>query len=68
MSRTIAFGNDVNDIEMMRTVGKRVVMADSDSSLITFAGAITDFDLQNSDGVAKHLAEFFNLPLPFEKK
>jgi Cof subfamily protein (haloacid dehalogenase superfamily) len=67
LSRTIAFGNDVNDIEMMRTVGKKVVMADSDSSLITFAGAITDFDLQNSDGVAEHLAGFFNLPSPFEK-
>jgi hypothetical protein len=66
--RTIAFGNDVNDIEMMHTVGKGVVMADSDPSLIPFARGITDFGLLNSDGVAKHLAEYFNLPATFEEK
>ncbi|MCE8158996.1 MAG: HAD-IIB family hydrolase [Candidatus Moeniiplasma glomeromycotorum] len=61
LARTMAFGNDVNDIEMMHTVGKGVVMADSDPSLIPFARGITDFGLLNSDGVAKHLKEYFNL-------
>lgn len=68
LSQTIAFGNDVNDIEMMRKVGKGVVMADSDPHLMPFARGITDFGLLNSDGVAKHLAEYFNLSAVLEEK
>jgi len=54
---------------MMHTaLGRGIVMADSDPYLIPFARGITDFGMHGSDGVAKRLAEYFNLPYPFEKK
>ena len=61
LSRTIAFGNDVNDIELMHTVGKGIVTADSDSYLKTYAYKITDYGMLNSDGVARFLANYFGL-------
>jgi len=52
LSHTIAFGNDVNDIELMHTVGKGIVTADSDNHLKAYAYGITDCGVLNSDGVA----------------
>ncbi|CAG8770551.1 13940_t:CDS:2, partial [Ambispora leptoticha] len=51
-SNTIAFGNDINDVELIRTVGKGIAMADSIHYLKAYAHGITDFGLLNSDGVA----------------
>jgi 5-amino-6-(5-phospho-D-ribitylamino)uracil phosphatase len=61
LSHTIAFGNDVNDIELMHMVGKGIATADSDNYLKTYAYGITDFGVLNSDGVAQFLAKHFGL-------
>ena len=61
LSHTIAFGNDVNDIELMHTVGKGIATADSDNYLKAYAYGITDFGVLNSDGVAQFLTKHFNL-------
>ncbi|CAJ0764436.1 21282_t:CDS:2, partial [Entrophospora sp. SA101] len=47
LSRTIAFGNDVNDIELMHTVGKGIATSDSDNHLKSYAYGITDFGVLN---------------------
>ena len=60
-SNTIAFGNDINDVELIRTVGKGIAMADSVHYLKTYAHGITDFGILNSDGVTKYLSKHFNL-------
>jgi len=61
LSHTIAFGNDVNDIELMHTVGKGIVTADSDNHLKAYAYGITDCGVLNSDGVANFLANYFKI-------
>jgi len=61
LSHTIAFGNDVNDIELMHTVGKGIVTADSDNHLKAYAYGITDCGVLNSDGVARFLTNYFGL-------
>jgi len=61
LSHTIAFGNDVNDIELMHTVGKGIVTADSDNHLKAYAYGITDCGVLNSDGVARFLTNYFEL-------
>jgi hydroxymethylpyrimidine pyrophosphatase-like HAD family hydrolase len=65
LSHTIAFGNDVNDIELMRTVGKGIVTADSDTHLKSYAYGITDHGVLNSDGVARFLANYFGIKEDF---
>ena len=58
----IAFGNDVNDVELIRSVGKGIVTADSDHYLKIYAYGITDPALPvNSDGVADYLTDYFEL-------
>ncbi|CAG8555041.1 2669_t:CDS:2, partial [Ambispora gerdemannii] len=49
LSHTIAFGNDINDIELMHTVGRGIAMADSIPHLKAYAYGITDFGVLNSD-------------------
>jgi hydroxymethylpyrimidine pyrophosphatase-like HAD family hydrolase len=61
LSRVIAFGNDINDIELMHTVGHGVAVADSIPHLKTYAYGITDCGLLNSDGVARYLTKHFSL-------
>jgi len=61
LSHTIAFGNDVNDIELMHTVGKGIATADSESYLKAHAYKITDWGVLNSDGVANFLAKYFKI-------
>ncbi|MCE8162830.1 MAG: HAD-IIB family hydrolase [Candidatus Moeniiplasma glomeromycotorum] len=61
LHNVIAFGNDVNDIELVHSVGKGIVTADSNDYLKTYAYGITDFGLFNSDGVAKFLTDYFSL-------
>jgi len=61
LSHTIAFGNDVNDIELMHMVGKGIATADSDNYLKAYAYGITDFGVLNSDGVAQFLTKHFGL-------
>ena len=57
---TLAFGNEVNDIEVIRTVGKGIVTADSAHYLRMLAYDITNCEHKiNSDGVAEYLTNYF---------
>ena len=60
LSRTIAFGNDVNDIKMLSHVGHGVAVANSDINLKVIATTITKLPSYEG-GVAEYLANYFNL-------
>jgi len=57
---TIAFGNDINDIEMMKKVNLGIVLPDSDNNLKAYAHDITKYN-SNDEGVADYLKEYFGL-------
>jgi Cof subfamily protein (haloacid dehalogenase superfamily) len=58
--RTIAFGNDTNDVEMLTGVGVGVAISNSAIDLKAFAHDITEFD-SHSGGVAKYLRKYFQV-------
>ncbi|CAG8506244.1 10171_t:CDS:10 [Gigaspora margarita] len=58
LSNTIAFGNDINDIEMMNKVGIGVAVSNSLNNLKAYVHDITEFD-SHSGGVAKYLTDYF---------
>jgi len=60
LTNTIAFGNDINDIEMMNKVGIGVAVSDSANNLKAYAHDITEFDSRNG-GVAEYLKNMFGL-------
>ena len=57
---TIAFGNDINDIEMMNKVGIGVAVSNSINNLKAYVHDITEFD-SHSGGVAEYLRNYFGL-------
>ena len=57
---TIAFGNDINDIEMMNKVGIGVAVSNSANNLKAYVHDITEFD-SHDGGVAKYLKNYFGL-------
>ena len=57
---TIAFGNDINDVEMMNKVGRGVAVANSVNNLKAYVHDITEFDSHNG-GVAEYLKNYFGL-------
>lgn len=62
LENTLAFGNEVNDIEIFRTVGKGIVTAGTDCAhyLRTLAYDVTSHEHKiNSDGVAEFLINYF---------
>ncbi|CAG8574040.1 2322_t:CDS:1 [Ambispora gerdemannii] len=58
--RTIAFGNDINDMEMMNKVGIGVAVSNSVNNLKAYVHDITEFD-SHSGGVAEYLTNYFGL-------
>jgi len=60
LARTIAFGNDINDIEMMNRVGIGVAVSNSENNLKAHVHDITEFDSRNG-GVALYLTKWFKL-------
>lgn len=58
----IAMGDDSNDIEMIKNSGLGIAMKNAADQVKCQARAITEFS-NNEDGVARALAEIFNLPL-----
>ena len=58
--RTIAFGNDTNDVEMLTGVGVGVAISNSAIDLKAFAHDITEFD-SHSGGVARYLRKYFQI-------
>lgn len=59
MEEVIAFGDEVNDIEMLRTVGLGIAMGNTDSVVKNAANCVTSSN--DADGVAEKLKELFEL-------
>lgn len=57
---TIAFGDGINDIEMLQEAGYGVAMKNAKGTIKHYANDITDFD-NNDAGVGKYLKTFFKL-------
>lgn len=60
LSRTIAFGDDKNDFEMIKKVGFGIAMANGTSELKALSHEVTELD-NHAGGVGKHLMDFFGL-------
>lgn len=60
LMNTIAFGNDINDIEMMNKVGIGVAVSNSINNLKAYVHDITEFD-SHSGGVAEYLKNYFQI-------
>ena len=57
MENVIAFGDNYNDIEMLKSVGLGVVVANANDEVLKIANKVTDTN--KNDGVAKVLQELF---------
>jgi len=60
LADTMAFGNDINDFDIIRKVGMGIAISNSINDLKAHAHDITQFDNHNA-GVAKYLNYFFKL-------
>ncbi|AEV94696.1 HAD family hydrolase [Pediococcus claussenii] len=59
VERTIAFGNDMNDLEMLKAVGVGVAMENSPEKLKEDVNFVTDSNI--NDGIATFLEKYFDL-------
>ncbi len=59
---TIAFGDGINDVEMLSLAGHGVAMKNAKGTVKTYAKDVTDFD-NNDAGVGEYLIKFFNLKI-----
>jgi hypothetical protein len=57
MEKVVAFGDNYNDIEMLKAVGLGVAVANANLEVLKVAKVITDTNKNN--GVAKAIKEFF---------
>jgi hypothetical protein len=57
MENVIAFGDNYNDIEMLKAVGLGVAVSNANDEVLKVANKITDTN--KNDGVAKLLKELF---------
>ncbi len=57
MKNVIAFGDNYNDIEMLKSVGLGVAVANAIDEVLQIANKITDTN--KNDGVAKVIQELF---------
>jgi len=57
MDNVVAFGDNYNDIEMLKAVGLGVAVANANYEVLKVANAITDTNKE--DGVAKAIKEYF---------
>ena len=55
----LAFGDGLNDLDMLKTVGKGFLMGNSHKELIKRLPEHEVIDTNNNDGVAKHLEKIF---------
>jgi len=63
MENVVAFGDNYNDIEMLKAVGLGVAVGNANYEVLKVANAVTDTN--KNDGVAKAIKEFF--PRPFSE-
>ena len=57
IDNVVAFGDNYNDIEMLKAVGLGVAVGNANVDVLEVANAITDTN--KNDGVAKAIKEFF---------
>jgi hydroxymethylpyrimidine pyrophosphatase-like HAD family hydrolase len=57
MKNVLAFGDNYNDIEMLKSVGLGVAVANAIEEVLQIANKITDTN--KNDGVAKVIRELF---------
>ncbi|UMB53040.1 Cof-type HAD-IIB family hydrolase [Lutibacter sp. A64] len=57
MDNVVAFGDNYNDIEMLKAVGLGVAVANANYEVLKVADAVTDTN--KNDGVAKAIKEYF---------
>ncbi|KAF0394649.1 HAD-IIB family hydrolase [Pediococcus pentosaceus] len=58
-SRTISFGDGLNDIEMFQQSGISVAMGNSPETVKKYANHVTDSNLE--DGIANFLIQYFHI-------
>ncbi|WP_127848980.1 Cof-type HAD-IIB family hydrolase [Lacticaseibacillus hulanensis] len=56
----IAFGDDMNDADMLEFAGRGVAMSNARPEILALADAVTAFDNEH-DGMADYLADYLNL-------
>ncbi|WP_210380869.1 HAD hydrolase family protein, partial [Borreliella garinii] len=67
LSDVLAFGDNNNDYEMLKNLGKGVLMKNANEFLkINLANNETTRFSNNEDGVAKFLVDFFELNIKYE--
>ena len=59
---TIAFGDGLNDIDMLSEAAVGVAMKNADREVQGYARDVTDYT-NNEGGVGKYLIKFFNLDI-----
>jgi len=59
LHEVIAFGDNFNDIEMLKSVGLGVAVANANEAVLKIAKRVTDTN--KNDGVALALSEIFKL-------
>ena len=57
MNDVVAFGDNYNDIEMLKSVGLGVAVSNANLEVLAIADKVTDTN--RNDGVAKILEELF---------
>lgn len=57
----IAFGDGLNDREMLSSVGKGILMGNADKKLIAALPEFEQIDFHYNDAVANHLAELYHI-------
>lgn len=60
LSNTIAFGDGLNDREMLLASGRGVAMKNAKGTIKTYADDVTDFT-NDEGGVGQYLEDFFNI-------
>lgn len=61
LKRTIAFGDELNDVEMLNVAGQSCLMANCNPKAKEACSRAEDVGSCNEDGVARKLCEVFNL-------
>ncbi len=65
-SRTIAFGDEDNDLQMIEYVSHGVAMKNAIDELKDIAKDVTPYD-NNNDGVGRYLNDYFNLNIEYKE-
>ena len=56
-ANAMAFGDNTNDLDMVQTAGWGIAMKNSDETLLSAAGIVTEYD-NNAGGVGRMIMEY----------